>query len=196
MSWLPNAISVLRLLLVIPTAVLLSRADYGWALVLMVIAGISDGLDGYLARRYDWFSRFGAIVDPLADKFLVTVMVLVFAVQSLIPLWLMAIILGRDLIIVVGGVLYRLLYGPFEMAPSLLSKANTAAQLVALVMIMISLCNFGDLSLFCRQVVWPYGLWILAALGVTSGLHYVATWSYRAAVHQRRRGRSPGAASG
>jgi cardiolipin synthase len=195
-SWLPNAISLLRLLLVIPTAVLLSRAEYGTALVLMIVAGISDGLDGYLARRYDWFSRFGAIIDPLADKFLVMTMVVVFAIQSLIPLWLLAIIIGRDVIIVAGGVLYRVLFGPFEMAPSLLSKANTAAQMLALIMIMISLCNFGDLSLFCRQVMWPWGLWILAALGLLSGLHYVATWGYRASVHQRRRARqSHGAAS-
>ncbi|MEM1229496.1 MAG: CDP-alcohol phosphatidyltransferase family protein [Pseudomonadota bacterium] len=190
MSWLPNAISLLRMLLVAPTAVLLLRQDYGWALVLMIVAGVSDGLDGYLARRYNWFSRFGAIVDPLADKLLVMVMVTVFAMQDLMPLWLLLIIIGRDLIIVAGGVLYRLLFGPFEMAPSLLSKANTAAQMMALVMIMISLCNFGDLSAFCERVMWPYGLWILAGLGVASGLHYIATWGYRAVVHLRRRERA------
>ncbi|MGI9325718.1 MAG: CDP-alcohol phosphatidyltransferase family protein [Pseudomonadales bacterium] len=187
MSWLPNAISILRILLVFPTAWLLWQREYSWALLLMTVAGISDGLDGYLARRYNWFTQFGAIIDPLADKLLVVVMFVVFVLQDLFPLWLLAIIIGRDLIIVIGGVTYRVLFGPFEMAPSLLSKANTAAQIVLVVMTLVALCNFGDLSRLCEQLVRPYGHWLLAILGLSSGLHYVATWGYRALVQMRQR---------
>lgn len=190
MSWLPNAITLLRVMLVIPTALLLWRGEYNWALVLMIVAGISDGLDGYLARRYNWFSRFGAIVDPLADKFLVATMLLVFALQGHFPWWLLIIIIVRDALIVAGGVIYRVLFGPFEMAPSLLSKANTAAQIVVVVMALVALCEFGDLSLFCDRVVSPWGIWILALLGVASGLHYVATWGLRTRKQLRARAAS------
>lgn len=190
MSWLPNAITLLRVLLVIPTALMLWRGEYNWALVLMIVAGISDGLDGYLARRYNWFSRFGAIVDPLADKFLVATMLLVFVLQGHFPWWLLLIIILRDLVIVAGGVIYRVLFGPFEMSPTLLSKANTAAQIVVVVMALVALCDFGELSEFCQQAVNPWGIWTLAFLGVASGLHYVGRWGYRTLTQLRARGTS------
>ena len=187
MSWLPNAITLLRVLLVIPTAMLLWRGEYNWALVLMIAAGVSDGLDGYLARRYNWFSQFGAVVDPLADKFLVATMLLVFALQDYFPWWFLAIIVLRDALIFTGGVIYLLLFGPFEMAPSLLSKANTAAQIVVVVIAIVALCDFGELSQFCQQVVTPWGIWILAVLGIASGVHYVSVWGYRTMTQLRER---------
>ena len=77
----------------------------------MAVAGISDSLDGALARRYNWQSHLGSILDPLADKFLVAITFLVFTFQSYTPLWLAALTIGRDLIILVGGTLYRMSFG-------------------------------------------------------------------------------------
>ena len=72
LSWLPNAISLLRIALVAPILILILQGDFGWALALFVIAGFSDGLDGYLAVRFDWSTRLGGLLDPAADKLLIT----------------------------------------------------------------------------------------------------------------------------
>ncbi|GIS19344.1 MAG: hypothetical protein CM15mP120_12600 [Pseudomonadota bacterium] len=95
MRYLPNFVSVLRILLVAPTAWFLWHNEIALALALMAVAGISDALDGALARRYNWQSHLGSILDPLADKFLVAIIFLVFTFQSYIPLWLAALTIGR-----------------------------------------------------------------------------------------------------
>ncbi|WP_373508037.1 CDP-alcohol phosphatidyltransferase family protein, partial [Thiocapsa sp.] len=99
---LPNIISVLRLVAVAPVMYLLLRQEYGWALVLFAAAGASDGLDGYLAKRYDWRSRLGGILDPLADKALLVACFLILGWQGLVPVWLVIAVILRDLVIVTG----------------------------------------------------------------------------------------------
>lgn len=177
---LPNIISVARIVLVIPAAWLLWKALYVEALVLMTVAGASDAVDGWLARRLDAVSRFGSALDPVADKLLVAVMFVVFAVQGHLPVWLAVIVLGRDLLIVSGASAYRLLFGHIEFAPSYLSKANTALQIGVALLLLLSLCGFGVLSAVAGLVVEPWGFYVLAALGVASGADYVITWSLRA----------------
>ena len=107
---IPNVITVLRIALVVPTAWLLWHERYFDAFILMLIAGVSDALDGFLARRFNWISKFGATLDPLADKLLVTAMFVIFTFQSHIPLWVALIVLLRDFTIVIGAGVYKVLY--------------------------------------------------------------------------------------
>ncbi|MFM7118741.1 MAG: CDP-alcohol phosphatidyltransferase family protein [Gammaproteobacteria bacterium] len=187
---LPNALTVVRILLVLPTAILLWRMQYMQALVLMTVAGASDAIDGWLARRWGAVSQLGAALDPIADKLLIAVMVVVFTLQSHLPLWLVLIVLGRDLCIVGGATVYRTLFGQLEVAPTRISKANTAAQIVVLLMLLIELCELGPLSTGVGALVDPWSFYLLGVLGVCSGIDYVVTWSLRAVREGRARQRA------
>jgi cardiolipin synthase (CMP-forming) len=183
---IPNLITLLRILLVFPTTWLLWESRYVEGLILMSVAGASDALDGWLARRFGWGSRFGAAMDPVADKLLVAAMFIVFTIQGHIELWLTAIVLGRDAIILTGAASYRLLFEPIEFAPTFISKANTAMQIVTVLLMLLALCGFPVLSRAAGVLADPYCFYILAVLGVSSGLDYVITWSQRAWRHGRR----------
>src|SRR3990172_3309285 len=100
---IPNIISLLRMALVPPVVILLLNGYYGWALLVFVSAGLSDGLDGYLAKRFGWRSRLGAILDPLADKLLLVASYLTLGWLGQLPLWLVAVVVGRDIVIVAGA---------------------------------------------------------------------------------------------
>lgn len=177
---LPNTITVIRILLVAPTAWLLWQGAYVQALVLMAIAGVSDAVDGWLARQFNWTSGFGAAMDPVADKLLVGTMFVVFTLQNHIPLWLVVVVIGRDVIIIAGAGVYRLLFEEIEFAPSFLSKANTAMQIGMLLLMLVWLCQIEPVSPLAVALVDPYCFWIVALLGVVSGVDYVLTWGLRA----------------
>ena len=199
MRYLPNVLSILRMLLVVPTSLFLWHGEIALALGLMAVAGISDGVDGALARHYNWQTHLGSILDPLADKILVAATFIVFTFQGYIPLWLALLTIGRDLIILFGGTLYRIFFGPFEIKPSLISKANTAMQVVTLILIMLYLLPSASVQLpllaqlgeylggSTEQWVDPYCLWLLAMLGAVSGAHYVVVWGARARRELTRR---------
>ena len=189
LSQLPNIITVVRILLVVPTGWLLWEACYVESLVLMAVAGASDALDGWLARRFNWHSRFGAAMDPVADKLLVAAMFLIFTLQGHIPVWVAVIVLGRDAIIMTGAGAYRLFFEPIQFAPTLVSKANTATQIIMLLMLLLGLCEFGRLSELSLQLVDPYFFYFLALLGLVSGVDYVRTWGRKA---WRQRPHGPG----
>jgi cardiolipin synthase len=184
-SQIPNIITVIRILLVAPAAWLLWSGAYREALFVMTIASASDALDGWLARQFSWQSRFGAAMDPVADKLLIGAMLVVFTLQGYIPLWAAIIVLGRDVIILGGAGVYRLLFGQIEFAPTFVSKANTTMQIVMLLLLLLALCEFEFISALAVLLVDPYCFWILAVLGVGSGTDYVITWGLRA-WHQVR----------
>jgi len=96
LSWLPNAISLLRIALIVPILLLILDGAFGWALALFLLAGFSDGLDGYLAKRFDWHTRLGALLDPVADKLLVASLFITLAYTQDIPVWLAAVVILRD----------------------------------------------------------------------------------------------------
>jgi cardiolipin synthase len=182
---IPNAITVARVVLVAPTAYYLWHAQYQLALALMAIAGTSDAIDGWLARKFGWMSKLGATLDPVADKLLVGVLFVVLTLQGHLPPWLVAIVVGRDAIILAGAGVYRLLFSHLELVPTFISKANTALQIVLLLLFLLMLCNLPVVSELSRSIVFPYGVWLVAIVGVVSGLDYVVTWSRRA-IHQAR----------
>ena len=181
---IPNVITVVRVLLVIPTTWYLIEAEYLHALVLMTVAGASDAVDGWLARRFDWVTRFGAALDPMADKILVGVLFIALTLQGRLPLWVAGIAIARDVVIVGGATAYRILFKHIEFEPTLLSKANTALQIVMLLLLLLSLCGFEYLSPIAQAINDPYGYWIVSALALASGVDYVVTWGRRAVAER------------
>jgi cardiolipin synthase (CMP-forming) len=170
---LPNAISSLRVALVLPISWLLVHRAWPSALSLVALAGVSDGVDGFLARHYGWQSRIGGMLDAIADKLLLVSCFVILAWLGEVPWWLTCIVCGRDAVIAVGALLWRLLIGRIDPQPSLLSKACTLMQIVYLLSVLLALIH------------WPVpasGLfaWPVAALCVASGADYVVRWSRRA----------------
>ena len=184
---LPNAISIMRMLLVVPAGWLLWQSAVAEALVLIAIAGISDAVDGLLARRYNWRTRLGAIADPAADKLLSLVVFVVLAVQGHVPWWLLGLVVGRDLVIVIGAMAYRQVLGNFDVQPTLLSKVNTGLQVVMLVLVVVGLADFGWVATIAATVADPFGFIVVGVSCVLSGVHYVVVWSLRAAAGIRER---------
>ncbi|MFT7654539.1 MAG: cardiolipin synthase [Limisphaerales bacterium] len=187
MIYIPNIITVIRILLVVPISWLLLEGRHVDALFLMVIAGLSDAFDGFLARRFNWMTQLGATLDPLADKLLVAAVFLVFTWQGHIPLWIAIIVLVRDFVIVAGAGVYKVLYEEVEISPTFLSKANTAMQLVVLIFLLVGLLPMGVMSDLAVAMVNPYSFYILAVLGVSSGLDYVFTWGSKAYREDKKR---------
>lgn len=173
---LPNLISLLRLLAVIPVLYLLLEREFSWALFLFVAAGLSDGLDGFLAKQYGWQSHLGGILDPLADKVLLVACFLVLGALSLIPTWLVAAIVFRDLLIVGGALFYNYRVETVEMAPTWVSKLNTVLQILLIVLVIT---DAGPMPLpgWAIQTL----IWACLATVVVSGSQYVWVWSRKAA---------------
>ena len=107
---IPNALTSLRLLLAIPICIFIYQGNELFALLLFIFAGISDGFDGYLARRFSWETEFGKLLDPLADKCLILSTLLALAYVQLLPIWLVGILLARDALAVIGSMLYLMLF--------------------------------------------------------------------------------------
>ena len=175
-SDIPNIITLLRFLLVPPLVLLLLNHQYGAALIVFAVAGFSDALDGYLAHHYSWSSRLGAIMDPLADKLLLVSSFVTLGWLGLIPFWLVALVIFRDLVIVIGAMSYHWCVEYLDTAyPTLVSKMNTFAQIMLVLAVMFS------------ESVQPVpAMWIeilLYSVLVTtiwSGLDYVWIWGRRA----------------
>ncbi|MGD8497741.1 MAG: CDP-alcohol phosphatidyltransferase family protein [Chromatiales bacterium] len=172
---LPNLITGFRLVLVLPIAWLILRDDYPAALALFFLAGASDALDGYLARRHDWGTPLGAFLDPLADKALMMTSYVAIAWQGQLPWWLSALVVLRDVLIMTGSLIYRRLTGELEMAPTSISKLNTALQIALVLLVLI---HQGLLPV--AGVAISVGVWLVAATTLASGLVYVAVWGARA----------------
>ncbi len=174
-SDIPNIITVFRFLLVPPVVLLLLNERFGLALLLFGVAGFSDGLDGYLAKRFNWSSRLGALMDPLADKLLLVSSFITLGWLNLIPLWLVGVVILRDLVIVGGALVYNFRIERLEAEPSMVSKLNTFAQILLVLAVMFS----------AAVQALPY-LWmdvLLYSVLVTtlwSGLDYVWRWGRRA----------------
>jgi cardiolipin synthase (CMP-forming) len=173
---LPNIISVLRLIAVIPVVYLLFVDEFDWALLLFAAAGASDGLDGFLAKQYGWQSRLGGILDPLADKTLLVCCFLVLGTRDLIPIWLVLAVIFRDLVIVSGAVLYHYQIEIMEAAPILTSKLNTLLQILLVVAVIM---NAGILPL--PAVILTALIWANLATVIISGAQYVWIWGRKAA---------------
>jgi cardiolipin synthase (CMP-forming) len=169
---IPNLISLARILLTVPVVLALLDHAFLWALLLFVAAGVSDGVDGFLAKRFHWQSRLGSLIDPLADKLLLVSSSISLAWMGLLPVWLVAAVLLRDLIIVSGATYWNFHFGRLEARPTVVSKINTFVQIV----LVLTVVAEQALDILHEGVV-PALVWITLATTVSSGIDYVWTWS-------------------
>ncbi len=173
--WIPNALTFLRILLIAPFAGALLVGDYRRALVIFFLAAATDAIDGFLARHFNWRSRLGAIADPLADKALLITAYLMLTLTSVLPVWLFAVVLGRDLLIVGGALAYHYCVGRYDMEPSIPGKINTFVQILEALAIIVLL---ADLPM--QPWVVDAGIVLVAVSAIASGGHYLVVWSVRA----------------
>lgn len=175
LRWLPNAISIMRIVLVAPILMYIMDGRYTLALVLFLVAGFSDGVDGFLAKRYDWHTRIGALLDPIADKLLVGGTFITMVIAGLVPAWFAAMIIIRDVVIVGGATAYNFFVRPVEGEPTRISKLNTALQLLFVVFVL-GHAGFGWPD---RIAITVIGAGVIVTV-VISGLDYVWSWARRA----------------
>ena len=178
---LPNLISGVRILLVVPIALALAHHRLITALWLFAVAGVSDGVDGFLARHFGWQTELGGLLDPLADKLMLATVFVMLAVFGAVPFWLTAMVIARDCIIVLGAIAYRVLVGPVPARPSAISKFNTLCQIL-----------FVVTDLATEQFAWPkaWALTLGAMVFVTvvvSGIDYVWVYGRQAFTEARAR---------
>src|SRR5713101_382787 len=178
-SWsprhIPNVISAIRIVLVAPIAVALADRQLVTTILLFGIAALSDAADGFLAKRYGWQSELGAVLDPAADKLLLVTLFITLAYMKLAPRWLMAAAVARDVIIVLGALLYRYWIGPLNLRPSVVSKFNTLCQAA----FILAVVGREEFSVPPAWVVMLLGALVFVTVAV-SGIDYVLIYGRRA----------------
>jgi cardiolipin synthase len=168
---IPNLITLGRILLVPIVVWAISSGAMLAAFVLFLAAGVSDGVDGYLAKRFNMTTVLGAYLDPLADKALIVSIYVTLGISGVIPHWLVILVVSRD-IMIVGGVMLAWLVGtPLKVKPLLVSKLNTVAQIVFACVVLGSL-GFGIEATILTLVL----MGLVAALTLLSVAAYVAEW--------------------
>jgi len=174
MSNIPNLLTAIRLLLVPVLMYLLYLGHFSSALYLIIFMGLSDAVDGFLAKKLNCISRFGGFFDPVCDKMMLVGATVMLAYIDLLPVWLVLLIVARDLIIVIGGGAYYLYIEQFLAAPSIISKANTFFQLLLTVIVIYSQINFVPQQ-------WISGLiTVVMVTTVLSGVGYIWIWGRNA----------------
>ena len=164
---IPNILTILRILLTPLFIILLLRNQLTSALLVFSLAGISDALDGFIARYFNLRTELGAYLDPTADKLLLTSAYICLAVLGVIPSWLTVIVITRDVVIVLGIAILTITEKKYEVKPSIISKLTTAAQ-IATVFIILLKPTFAGFDIARSQLYW-----ITAVLTTLSGLHYI-----------------------
>lgn len=178
---IPNALTTMRLILAIPICLLILAENYAAVLWVAFIAGLSDGIDGWLARRLNAESRYGAIVDPLSDKAMLISAYVSFTVVGLLPCWVAVMIVTRDMLIVCGALVYHWLFGRYEIAPSIWGKTSTSVQIVFALMLLVHQV-YPVFSPFVLQL----GLGGVILLTLFSGGHYIYIWGGKALAKRHR----------
>lgn len=168
---LANTITILRFLLVpgVVYALLTGRLD--WAFAGFLIAGISDAVDGFVARQFNQRSELGAYLDPVADKLLLVSVFVVLGIMGQLPLWLVVAAVSRDALIVCAVVLSSVMARPVEMKPLMVSKANTAAQIVLAAAVLGELAFQLEFASVRMVLVYLCGV-----LTVASTAAYLVAW--------------------
>jgi len=173
----PNLLTMFRMALIPVFVSLLFSRKFAWALGVFILAGITDGLDGLLARRLNQGSQLGTILDPIADKLLLVTSFIVLSVPAIsphplprhfpIPFWVTVVVISRDIFIVVGAAAINIVTGFRRFRPSWLGKINTTVQILAIAAILIA-ASFPSLSGYLPTVYTT-----VFGFAVLSGVHYI-----------------------
>lgn len=171
---IPNLLTFLRMALIPVFASLLFYGYGGWALFVFLIAGISDGVDGFIARRFNQESELGTIIDPIADKLLMTVAFIVLSLPNVlqparflpVPFWVTAAVIGRDVLIVTVAGAINVMTGFHGFKPSWLGKLSTLVQVIAVTLILVA-------AVFGYSFYLPTVYFIVVLLAFVSGIHYI-----------------------
>lgn len=176
----PNAISLFRLCSVPILVWLLLMQRFEWAFWLFLISAISDAIDGIIAKYFNLQTTIGSFLDPLADKALLVSAYITAGLLNLIPMWVVLLVVFRDLVIVGGAIVFETVTKSLEMEPLLVSKTNTLAQIILILSVLSHLVYEipSDDILGLLQ-------YIVAATTITSGAAYMIIWSRRAQHHER-----------
>ena len=175
LRYLPNLICLARIALIWPILAALAVHDYALAAVCFAIAGVSDLADGYIAKRFGWTSELGKWLDPVADKCLLITVFVAAAWAGLVPRWVTAVVVARDVMIALGALAYLAWLGPLEGRPIFASKLNTLVQLAYLLgVLLFKATGFPPVELL------ELGAALTLVTSVVSGLAYVIEYSRRA----------------
>lgn len=173
-SSLPNLVSFARLCAV-PLAVwLMIGGHFAPALWVVIAAGVSDAIDGFLAKRFNARTEFGAFLDPLADKALLVGTYVTLGYLGHLPAWLVLLVVFRDAMILAGAFVVQALTQSFKSRPIAISKINTGFQVALAIAVLVRLGLGFDLGLLLDALIWA-----TAATTVASGFSYLAIWSRR-----------------
>lgn len=166
---IPNLITIARLLMVPFVIVMIGQERWMLAFVGFVVAGVSDGVDGFIARRFDMKSELGAYIDPLADKALLVSIYVALSVVGVLPGWVAVLVVSRDVMIVSAIIVSYLMENPVAIRPLFVSKINTAAQIV-----------FAALILGAKAFALESGVLTTAAMSTVAALTVVSAGAYLA----------------
>lgn len=164
----PNQITLLRLGFLPFFLILISYEQYRWAVLILVLSGLSDAIDGLLARKLNQRSAIGAYLDPIADKLMLSSSFVILAMEKRIPWWMTIIVLSRDILILTVAVVIILISGYRPFPPSILGKLTTVSQ-IALVFVVLVGAAYPILSI---PVLTQALMYVVSVLAVVSGFHY------------------------
>jgi len=167
---IPNILTIIRIILVPVFVILLMQGSFSYALAVFVIASVTDGLDGFLARILRQQTVLGSYLDPLADKALIITAFVALSILDIIPGWLAVIVISRDCIILLGVSVLFLMSVSFEIRPAYVSKATTVLQLFTVFLALMSRCLPG----YINHTMIETCFWITAFFTVVSGLNYIS----------------------
>ena len=174
-AYIPNVLTLMRMAMAPLLIVVLNDGKYELALLIFLVAGISDGLDGFIAKQFDCVTRLGTILDPLADKALLVSSFIMLTYLELIPFWLMVTVVFRDMVIVGGYVALVGLYGRIDITPILISKINTFLQIVLILALLMMQSGIAQVQWMITPLVYA-----VFVVGIASGFQYVWIWSIKA----------------
>jgi len=176
----PNMLTLARIIMT-PIIVYMVLSNQPWlALALMVIAGITDMLDGAIARYFNMRTTVGAYLDPLADKIMLISLFVTLFIVGQVPLFVFLAIIFRDLIIVLGAITYEIVTHRLTMQPSFISKATTFIQIVYVALLLL------NMAIAIPVILLQIAMWLTFSLTCASGLHYLISWTSKAAKQETK----------
>ena len=178
-SQIPNVLTLLRIAAAPVLIILLRDHSYELALVVFIVAGITDGLDGYIAKRFNFVTELGAHLDPLADKIIIISAYSMLVWLGQIPFWLVTLVIFRDVVILGGYLVLMALDGDIPMLPTKISKTNTALQISLVIFVLLENTAWNFLPGFSTLL-----LYAVVATTIASGSQYVWVWAIRRSIKQ------------